>query len=206
MKIKTGFVTNSSSTCFILNHSCNLKPVELIMESNRISIEEILKNIDKKFTVGEKSEIYIFDTSGYLDSIIIDSENEYDKENSLGKLKFDMELSWYVNNENQNILCLTSNLSLKSLSLSSDPDFYYIDKIIEILNDSFKGINEDLEFSFLQYPVELFGDGWDQGDSMGQYDTQYSLAIDQNKIGKIVREDNTWKLILKNYLAGEKNG
>ena len=67
----------------------------------------------------------------------------------------------------------------------------------------FKNINGEIEVSFLQSVLNIYGDGWEVGDPHGQYSNQYELYTNEVKVGKIVRRNDIWISILKGYGNGE---
>jgi hypothetical protein len=197
MKVKSDFVTNSSSTSFILKYFCSLEPKTDIHDPHKINLKKIVNKIGKKFSLnGTKPIISNYSNHSNLKSNIIHAE--YDKEN-VAELDFSVLSLIYSDENSKDIFEFMTDLELTSEILNGDPESKYVDKIIEILKEAFKEISGNLEFSFSQFAIEIFGDGWNQGDPMGQYTTIYDLLTNQNKVGKITRIDGKWNLILKDF-------
>ena len=197
MKIKGDFVTNSSSTCFVLQYDCYL---EKIIEKE-VDCKEILDRVFDKFFIKDKAEVdqYSDDRSGSITGMynIFKDDWEEDKPDQ-GAMTIELVSSQtYSEKDNEAKDTILLNMRATSLLLNEDPETRYTNKLIEIIQESLDNVEGDLEVFFHQFPVETFGDGWDTGDPMGQYSTQYELFNKQTKIGKIIRKDGNWSLKLK---------
>jgi hypothetical protein len=198
MKIKIDFITNSSSACFILRYVSALKPTDV---KNKPSLVEMVRSSENKF-INKRGKTKFEDYEDYVSIELFDGIDGVDFSYlpNEGKFDFNLYLTSYTTEENKEVNILNGDLRLSSILLNEDPENFYSDKIISILKDSFKNIEGDLEFSYSQFPFDVIGDGWDGGDPMGQYLTKYELFTNQDKVGKIIRTNGEWKLVLKEYV------
>lgn len=193
MKVKGDFVTNSSSTCFVLKFNCYLKEKVIKKE---IDCQKNLESVFEIFCNNGKSHIdhYSTDISGsLLGRYIVDEDNEM---NEYGIISIELINSEKYTSDKLSKTVLL-NLEATSLILNENPGELYTNKLIEILDEALKDVEGNLEVLFHQFPSEVLGDGWDTGDPMGQYTTKYELFKKETKIGRMTRVKNKWKLELK---------
>jgi hypothetical protein len=204
MKIKSDFITNSSSTCFFLQYNISLK--EKAGKTDIKKIEENLKEIVNKYKVlDENPEVHCYSSSCYLNDFVYlkDEESGYDTDEpeNLPRITIGIEQGQLYNeklDETQDSLLM--NITARTGLLNSDPKDLYINKLVEILHDCLKDVPGTVSLFFSQIPTDICGDGWNTGDPMGQYSTTYELFTKQTNIGKIIRSANSWKIHLKNKM------
>ncbi len=197
MKIKGDFVTNSSSTCFVLQYDCYLEKII----DKEIDCKETLDRVFDKFFIKDKAEVdqYSDDRSGSVSgNYNIDDEFLNDAKSDEGVMKIELVNSETYSEKDDDVKnTILLNMRATSLLLNEDPETRYTNKLIEIIQEAFTNVEGDLEVFFHQFPVEVFGDGWDTGDPMGQYATQTELFKNETKIGELTRIDGNWSLKLK---------
>jgi hypothetical protein len=196
MKIKIDFVTNSSSTCFVLQFDCYLKE-KVVKEI--ISCKEVLERTIEKISDTNQLKVneYSKEYWGEIEGIYI-IDNDSDEREGEGSLTLEL-VNTESYNEKKDVLDKTIllNMTATSILLNEDPEDLYTNKITEILQEVLQSIDGNLEVFYHQFPKEVCGDGWDTGDPMGQYVTKSELFRKQTKIGKLIRKDGIWKMELK---------
>jgi len=191
MRIKEDFVTNSSSTSFVLKAIC----IGQIQHQN-VDLTKALKRKFKpdKFEFDSWSNEHRFSFHRKLsNSIWTGDENSDDDDSSDGLLSLGVEnfdLGYYDENEKEiedwrtliRIDVITPTLWNKDNGkLVTD---IVIENLKKILSISKEDILVDLFYS--QHVHEIYGDGWDHGDPMGEYAFTQDLYEQETKVGRII--------------------
>lgn len=205
MKIKQDFVTNSSSTSFILRSGCHLKQKNINIDCKQVVINFLDKNnvIDKKKINFSK---YSDNKWTFVNGTFLDTED------NSSTISIELVLfEDYDNDVNEIIQSLIIDLVTTSKLISTvDDEELYRKKLIEILDDLLKDIPDNTEIFYHQEPCEISGDGWNGGDAMGIYNNTYDLYKNETKVEKLVKVDgkftfksndsNVDKLVLNDVL------
>lgn len=198
MKIKSDFVTNSSSTSFILDIKCSGFLPQILPASRNQAI-----GAEEYKSLGERTKKFIhklfpneqfddcFTGSGYAH---VTMDSEYGDEREL-----DTPLSIVINNYWDRISEDDETLEQKSIidihmkpqliNHNSPAELY----VIKILKNIIKISGIKVLFSSFYYcasPKQTGSGGWNGGDPMGKYQTTPELMLNETRCGMIVIKDN----------------
>lgn len=192
MRIKEDFVTNSSSTSFVLKAVC----MGQIPHQEGVDLTKALKRKFKpnKDEFNQYSDKHRFAFDRRLNNMIWTGEgNEDDDDSYEGILDLEvlnMDLGYYDENEKEvidwrtliRIYVTTPTLWNKDNGkLVND---IVIENLMKILSIYKEDIIVDLFYS--QHVQEVLGDGWDNGDPMGEYVFTQDLYEQETKVGRII--------------------
>lgn len=186
MKVKQDFVTNSSSTSFILKSE-----VHGLITGLDGSINELLKNVAEIYENYENSEVtygrennfeYNKDQYG---SVTIKRNSELYDDYDWADIELSLDRCYKINGMN-------IDLVLKSGYLRNKNDDYCYYKSLYVLKNLCSNIGNDMEFdlTYFQYPMRLIGDEWNTGDPLEDYQYTWQCYRNETKVGNIKRSKN----------------
>lgn len=192
MRIKEDFVTNSSSTSFVLRAVC-------IGKIPHIKTEDITKDLKKKFKPS-KYELYSYsDKTRFIMNrdikyVIWGQNHSEEDEDNKGIMKIEVENvdDMYYDEDDQEVHDTSAIVRM----FISSPTLYIEDEGI-LLNEVvipnlkkilslYKEMGYMVDLFYSQTIQEQFGDGWDGGDPMGPYGWTHELYEKESKLGRLI--------------------
>jgi hypothetical protein len=154
MKIKISFVTNSSSTAYIVTS----------LISGRIpylgKVENLSKTYDEKDIYGFTKAAYVKDEVG-MDYETIGYEKAF-KSLIIMKNTFD----WIAETDTEAEITIL-NIKIENYSPSIYPQIDIVTQVLEKFLNHFKKKVAPYQLLYTAFPSDFKGDGWDGGDPLG---------------------------------------
>jgi len=183
MKIKTDFVTNSSSTCYVM--SAVVAGDLPALSGNYEKLGEFYKDSDHTFLYKHYAHI------------VLDKQDDIDIHQATASFNYDLQLN-NVNDYDANDIEIPKTIFHLKLELFN-PYWNSIENIAKefIENLLFKQLKETVrptQLMYFTFPSNISGDGWDNGDPQGpshQFTTKYDLYKSETKMGIFTIMDNT---------------
>jgi hypothetical protein len=163
MKIKTDFVTNSSSTSYILNGFC-FGYLDFEIKDLSILFKKVLKGIfkaqrDSKYTV-RPDYLQLCGFFPIEDNVIA---FEYDRD-GYQTLQVNLEMTNQDVGENEGEVIQTLiNITFTSSAMgikSEDMFIQFTKQLLDLIIDNSGLSSTNSKFQYVQVPTEMYGDGW----------------------------------------------
>ena len=188
MKIKMDFVTNSSSTSYILSGFCYGSISCRISDDMKKFFEEVLSAEFQKSDSIYKDYIRL---KTYLEMnseekvVIVDESEEY----TTGEVELEITVQDIGEFPEDETVHTFVNIEYKSPILSIESNTAFIefvrDILQKVLDKSSKPIF-DVKFVYTQVPIEMWGDGWYNPDGPqmgGPYNFPYDMLLRETQKG-----------------------
>jgi len=188
VKTKTDFVTNSSSTSYIISSvACGWLP---LLPNYTEALPKLFKNA--KFDKSDKSNFQDCYASFSYEIPELDEDGWNEHEDPKYYLRYSVSVV-LDDMERCDVDRRQTVVEIKVKTPNEEPMvdaplYYTIDVLKKLL--SITGKVPFASFSFFVYPSEYWGDGWG-GDPMGKYGEIPNLYINETKTGRILIVDNT---------------
>lgn len=175
MKIRNGFVTNSSSTSYILHSVTSGKLPQLDIGKIDKCVKK-MKGYETRYC------------NGYYIAVRKEIESEYNDANNKGYIEFVFSnIAEPLDTDNFSIFT-EGTIYIRSSELWEKHEMFCINSVKEVLNGIKEAIPENclLSFNFIQTPIDEIGDGWNGGDTEGNpYSFIHDLYKNETKHGYV---------------------
>jgi hypothetical protein len=185
MKRKNSFVTNSSSTSYILNTGISGK---IIPAQTKDNLTDLFKDITRSFPTIDNLKLTctIADFSG--PSYVAAKFEEIDDGDNYRQFSFNIDLRYATDYEDEpkEVIYVYIQSNYRTTEQSKELPFLQ-DVLIELLYRIVMYSSHCRnKFVYVKTPTDMTSGGWDGGDAMGFYKETMECMADELEIGTIL--------------------
>jgi hypothetical protein len=190
MRIKEDFITNSSSTSFVLKAICigQIDYVDIDLSKNLKKKFKLKKDEFNKWLTDKRSFSFCKDLSNTLWT---GKGNEDDDDSNNGMIFLEIESFnlGYIDKNGKEIDDWRTLLKIEAMTplIWNKDEGKLLNLVIGNLKKVLSIYKEDIfvDLFYSQHVHEVCGDGWDDGDPMGEYEFTKDVYEQETKLGRI---------------------